>query len=169
MKFFFYTVIRLHMRIYMSTKLTVLRYNLLQEIYMTTKLTVAPCKWKNDSIKGKCKRKKRKKRKGIFPFLFFNSKQTPEVGNEFSHFRPKPNTPYIEKVKKNIGFCTFEGLNGEKENSCPAQILRVNHFIVVVPVPNYSCNLLLQKLIDTIVNVMQKKSLGTKVSWKRLF
>ena len=39
--------------------------------------------WENGSVKGRCKREKEK---GVFSFPISGSKQTREVGNEFSHF-----------------------------------------------------------------------------------
>ena len=69
---------------------------------MTTKLTVAPCKWENGSVKGRCKRKKGKG-KGVFPFPFSGSKQTSEVGNEFPHFHISPLPPQTKHVQVSFG------------------------------------------------------------------
>jgi len=54
---------------------------------MTTKLTVAPSKWENDSVKGRCKRKKGKgKRKRGFPIFHFRFKTNKGSGKFISHF-----------------------------------------------------------------------------------
>jgi len=67
---------------------------------MTTKLTVAPWKWENNIVKGTCKKEKEKER-GVFPFLISSSKQTREVGNEFSHF---PFSSHFHESKHTLSY-----------------------------------------------------------------